>query len=377
MLQSLGKPETLSQKAETRSRNVLIPQWARWGLIFPLIMLNAWLLQLTFAYFHPLFSIFLAATLLSFVLDYPVMLLQRLRIKRVYAVGMVFLLLIMILVTLGVTLAPVLLQQLTELANRLPSWIDSGNRQLLSLRDWAQTEQLPETLTALLTSLANQLTAQVSGRLQVLTGQVVGIAFSTVDSVVNIVITIVLSIYLLLYGEKLWDGLFRWVPFELGPPVRQSIYQNFHNYFVGQVVVASVAGVALTLAFLVLQVPLGLLFGITIGLMTLVPFGGIVSIGIVSFLVSLQNFGLGVEVLFVSLLINQINDNVVVPRVLGNLTGLNPVWVLVSLLVGVKLGGVLGLLFAVPLSSFVKSMADNMRPADIESEHQGLMSSEG
>jgi predicted PurR-regulated permease PerM len=186
----------------------------------------------------------------------------------------------------------------------------------------------------------------------------------------------VLSIYLLLYGERLWDGIFRWFPTELGTQVRRSLYQNFHNYFVGQVVVAGVAGVALTLAFLLMKVPLGLLFGITIGLMTLVPFGGITSIAVVSFLVSLQNFGLGIEVLIVSLLINQINDNVVVPRVLGDLTGLNPVWVLVSLLLGVKLGGVLGLLLAVPLSSFVKTTADYFRPSDVESDQQDVLSSQ-
>jgi predicted PurR-regulated permease PerM len=364
----VSKPETMNSRSEPKPRNVLLPQWARWGLIFPLVVLNGWLLVTVSAYFHPLFSVFAAAILLSFVLDYPVALLRKLKIERPYAVGLVFLLVVMVVVTLGATLAPVLFQQLTELANRLPSWIESGNRQLIGFREWAKYQPFPDSVTELLTNASNQLTTQLSGelssRLQALTGQVLGIALSTVDSLLNIIITIVLSVYLLLYGEDLWDGLFRWFPERAGSRVRRSLYKNFHNYFVGQVVVAGVAGVALTLAFLVMKVPLGLLFGITIGLMTLVPFGGILSISVVSFLVGLQNFGLGLEVLGVSLLINQINDNFVVPRVLGGLTGLNPVWVFVSLLCGVKLGGVLGLLLAVPLSSFVKTMASDFRELD-------------
>lgn len=362
MLRSLSKPEAMGQKTEVKTRNLLLPLWARWGLVFPLIVLNCWLLLTVAAYFHPLFTIVTVATLLSFVLDYPVILLRKMGIYRPYAVGIVLLLLLMVLATVGITIAPVLLQQLTEFATRLPSWIDSGSRQLLTLRDWAEDQGFSETLTNLLTNLANQMTAELSSRLQALTGKIVSLAFNTLDSVVNIVVTFVLSIYLLLYGERLWDGLFRWIPSDWGTQVRQSLYQNFHNYFVGQVVVAGVMGGSLTLLFLVMKVPLGLLFGLTIGLMTLVPFGGITSILIVSFLISLQKFGLGVEVLAFSILINQIIDNVVVPRVLGDLTGLNPVCVFISLLSGVKLGGVLGLLLAVPLASFVKNLADTLRP---------------
>ena len=59
--------------------------------------------------------------------------------------------------------------------------------------------------------------------------------------------------------------------------------------------------------------------------------------------------------------IDQINSNIIAPRILGNLTGLNPVWVVISLLIGAKLGGVLGLLVAIPLASFIKDIADTWR----------------
>jgi predicted PurR-regulated permease PerM len=135
-----------------------------------------------------------------------------------------------------------------------------------------------------------------------------------------------------------------------------------------------VLGVTITLVFLALQVPLALLFGIGIGLFSLFPFGTGVGIAIVSLLVALQNFWLGVEVLGVAVAIDQINSNIIAPRILSNLTGLNPVWVVISLLLGAKLGGVLGLLIAIPIASFIKDITDSWRAGefnkieDIESE---------
>ncbi len=79
---------------------------------------------------------------------------------------------------------------------------------------------------------------------------------------------------------------------------------------------------------------------------------------------ALQNFWLGVEVAGIAVAIDQINSNFIAPRILGNLTGLNPVWVVVSLLIGAKLGGVLGLLIAIPLASFIKDIADSWRDGE-------------
>ena len=78
-------------------------------------------------------------------------------------------------------------------------------------------------------------------------------------------------------------------------------------------------------------------------------------------MVALQNFWLGVEVLGTAVAIDQVNSNFIAPRILGNLTGLNPVWVVISLLLGAKLGGLLGLLVAIPLASFIKGVTDEWR----------------
>jgi predicted PurR-regulated permease PerM len=63
----------------------------------------------------------------------------------------------------------------------------------------------------------------------------------------------------------------------------------------------------------------------------------------------------------VAVAIIQIVENVLGPRIVGELTGLNPVWMLISLDIGFKLNGVLGLLVAVPIAGFIKGTFDTIR----------------
>lgn len=101
---------------------------------------------------------------------------------------------------------------------------------------------------------------------------------------------------------------------------------------------------ALIFTFWVLQIPFGVLFGLAIGIASLIPFGEILSITSVSLLLAAQNIWLGVKVLLVAIVLSQINDTIVAPRSIGNITGLNPALLVVVLLIGGKFGGVLGLL---------------------------------
>ncbi|NJL45575.1 MAG: AI-2E family transporter [Leptolyngbyaceae cyanobacterium SM2_3_12] len=95
----------------------------------------------------------------------------------------------------------------------------------------------------------------------------------------------------------------------------------------------------------------------------LIPFGDTVGFVLVSLLVGCQNPWLGLEVLLVCLVIDQVTDNAIAPRLLGELVGLNPVWILLSLLLGAKLAGILGVFVAVPLAGTVKYVLDEVKAA--------------
>ena len=334
-----------------------LPRWITWGLALPILALNGWVALQIFAYFRSQLTIFLTATLLSFLLNYPVQWLSRFRLRRSLAILLVLLGSISVLGVLGVLLVPPLVAQINDLTGRLPSWLDSGMAQMNALQTWAVELNLPIDLASLATQLQTKLTTQ----LQSVSASVLGLLPDAIGSVVDLGLTIVLTFYLLLHGDRLWDGIFQWLPQEWNKHARPLVRQNFQNYFLGQITVALLMGTAMTTAFVLIRVPFGLLFGIAVGVMAIFPFGPALSITIISFLTALKSIWLGVRVVAVAAVIDQVVENAIAPQLIGGFVGLNPVWILVSLLLGTKIAGFLGLIVAVPVASSVKSIFEDLR----------------
>jgi hypothetical protein len=133
----------------------------------------------------------------------------------------------LVLLVLGITLIPILIEQINELGNRLPDWINSGTQQLDTFEAWANARRLPVNLNRWIV----QLEDQVANQLQTASGAVVGTLVSAIGSLLNVMLTLVLTFYLLLQGQQVWSGIFRYAPLTWGPRLRESLRQNFHNYF--------------------------------------------------------------------------------------------------------------------------------------------------
>ena len=331
-----------------------LPQWAIVGLAFPLIFLNGWLLYQLGTLLQPITSIVITASLVAFLLDYPIRLLEKQSVSRGWAIALVLLIALLSTTILTIFLGPLAWQQLNDFAERLPRWIEQAKAQVLLLSDQAIFQRSPVDLDQLTVQAANQL----SNALESATNQVINVTLSTIDSALNSLVTIVLSILLVLNGQQLWNGILNWFSEEWQTQIRGSLQTSFQGYFSGQAILALILAIAQSIAFELLEVPFGLLFGVVIGLVSIVPFGGTIAVLGVSTLLAFQNLWLGGKVLIVAFVLGQINDNLVAPRLIGGVTGLNPAIVFISLLIGAKFAGFLGLLLAVPITSFIKKIVD-------------------
>lgn len=342
-----------------------LPKWAIAGLAFPLICLNGWLLYQLGTLLQPTASIIITASLIAFLLDYPIGFLQKQGTPRGWAITLVLLGTLLLSGILVIFLGPLVWQQLNDFANRLPRWIEQANTQLLLFEHQSIFQNLPVDLD----QLTVQATSQLSRALKSATSQVINITLNTINSALNLLVTAVLSVLLVINGKQLWVGLLSWLPAEWRGRVQDALQPSFQSYFSGQATLALILAAAQSIAFMLLQVPFGLLFGMVIGLVSVIPFGGLVSVLLVSALLVFQDLWMGLEVLGVAFVLGQINDNVVAPRLIGGATGLNPAIVIVVLLIGAKFAGFLGLILAVPTASFIKKIADTLReppPAAME-----------
>jgi len=333
-----------------------LPRWLVWEIALPLTILNVWLLYKVFQTFQTLLTVLVAATLLSFLLNYLIEQLKDRGIKPGISIALILLLAAGLLGMLGFVLVPALLQQLGDLGNRLPDWLDSGSQQFQVLDAWLESKHIPLKMTALATQLAQMLPDEVAQ----LPDQVLEIILGIADRLLEVLITTVLTIYLLLHGDDFWSGLLRWLPGNIGSQTRLAFRDKFKNYFVGQATIALLMATSLTTVFFLLNIPYWLVFGIGIGLLALIPFGDLVGIFTAAIIVSFNSILNGVELVTVALLIDQIIDNAVAPKILGDLVGLNPVWIVVLLLIGSQLAGVLGLLLVVPLAGALKRIFEEV-----------------
>ncbi|PZO08926.1 MAG: AI-2E family transporter [Leptolyngbya foveolarum] len=343
-----------------------LPKWLVWEVAVPLTLFNVWLLLQGVHYFQHLLSVFVVATLLAFLLDYLVDAVERIAPNRGVSVAVI------VLMTLGVVglgvfaIAPILLDQVTDLATQLPNWLASGTKKLEVID--SEIDKLQASKNIDVSGLSVQLANLLPVELKLLPGQLLDFLMGFADKLLDVLLTAVLTLYLLLYGKSFWQGLFKWLPNNLGQQVSTALGSQFKSYFFGQAVVATIMGGTLSLIFLLLSVPFWLVFGLFIGLSVLFPFGDWLAMALVSLAVGTSDPWLGLDVLLACVVTDQIIDNVLTPRILGDAVGLNPVWVLISILVGIQTGGVLGAVVAVPLAATLKQIVDSFGVDDVKME---------
>ena len=339
--------------------------WQRliiYGLSGPIIALNLWLLSQVYHSFEHLITVLTVAAILAFLLNYPVRFFERAGITRAQAVIIVLLVSVMLLVFVGLTLVPLVIDQTNQLLLGIPVWLANIQERLGQLDNWARARRLALDLSGFSSRINANIESQLQGLAGQLAGQAVGLALGTLSGLFETVLVIVLAFYMLLYGDRLWQGLVNLLPPQIGLPLAASLRLNFHNFFLTQLLLGLFMFVTLTPTFLVLKVPFALLFALLIGAAELIPFiGATLGIGTVTLLVMFQNWWLAVQVALAAVFMQQIKDNVLAPRLMGSFTGLNPIWIFIALLMGAEIAGFLGAIVAVPIAGTIKSTIDALR----------------
>jgi predicted PurR-regulated permease PerM len=343
---------------------LVLPLWLQLSLALPLLTLNLWVLRQLLLPLAPFPALIVAAALIAFLLDLPTRWLSERGLPRALALLLVGGGGMALLVLSALWLLPRLVEQLGELIATLPAWLAEGETWLDQLEAWAAERGLPSELTDVSSALfarAGQLASQLSQRL-------LGILGATLGITVNTVIVVVLAVFLLLGGEQIVEGLARWLPEGVRSLVVSTLNRTFRGYFAGQVLLALILSGLQIVVFTLLGIPYGVLFAVTIGFTTLVPYASALTIVLVSVLLALQDPRTALEVLVAAISVGQVVDQVIQPRLMGSIVGLQPAWLLVALPVGARIGSLmgfgdlLGLLLAVPVASCIKTFFDAWRP---------------
>lgn len=180
---------------------------------------------------------------------------------------------------------------------------------------------------------------------------------TVVSSVATFLIALIFSIYLLLGKEKLMAQINQlmdvYLPEKLVSRLRYVggiADHSFHRYIVGQCTEAVVLGTLCMLGMLLLRFPYAVMIGCVVGVTALIPFvGAYIGAAVGAFMILTVSPIKAAGFLIYLVILQQMENNLIYPRVVGSSIGLPGIWVLAAITVGGRLGGVFGMLLSVPL----------------------------
>ena len=289
-----------------------------------------------------------------------------LKLKRPLCMALAFATLLIIVVLLLVLVIPELVSCIRVIAAGVPGVVADFTK-------WCEEQGiLPETIAdslaqidwkSRMTDIVKVLTAGVGSA----ANAIVNTVTSVVSGFVTFFMALIFSIYLLLGKEKLGrqlqkimerylrDGWNKKIRYVVG-----VVNDCFHRYIVGQCTEAVILGVLCMLGMLLIRLPYATMIGALIGFTALIPVAGAYIGAIVGAFMILTVSPVKALIFLVFIVIlQQLEGNLIYPKVVGSSLGLPALWVLAAVTVGGGVLGIPGMLLGVPLSAAVYRLIRN------------------
>jgi predicted PurR-regulated permease PerM len=298
-----------------------------------IIFTVVFLLLLWFLYFIKdlILQLFLALLIMA-ILNPLVSKLSDYKIPRAISVLLSYILFIAVVVAAIAGVAPPLIEQSTSFVNNLPKYLASLG------------------LTAY---LGEQAISNFVSQLGSVPGQVARFTVSLFSNVLSVITVLLFAFYMLLAREKLDDQL----SYLFGDARKKKIgslidrlEEQLGGWARGQLTLMILVGVSTYVGLRLLGIPFSLPLAILAGLLEIVPYIGPIISAIPAVIIG---FGIspliGIAVLALAFLVQQVENYVFVPKVMEKSVGVNPIITLLALTIGFRIAGVVGVIISVPV----------------------------
>lgn len=312
----------------------------------------------------------LLGCVIAYVVNIPMSLLERLwprrsprGLRRPVCLVLAFALVVLILTALTSMLLPELGRCIQVLVDKLP---DALNSATLQLRQMLENSSLPADASSSLQKALPDWNGMIGQGINlVLSGvggavgklaQAIGSLFS---AAVMVLVGLIFASYLLLGKERLAVQCKRLMKTYLprGVTTRalyvlDTVNDCFHSFIVGQCIEAVILGALCTVAMLLFRLPYASMIGVLIGFTALIPIAGAyIGAAVGAFMIFTVSPVQALVFIIVLVVVQQLEGNLIYPRVVGASIGLPGIWVLAAVTIGGGVLGVGGMLLGVPLAA--------------------------
>ena len=286
---------------------------------------------------------------------------KRARGFSVFAVYLIIVLIIFILVNV---ILPPLVVSITDLINHLPGYYMSIINTINNLPEDSFLNQI--NAQEMVAKIA-QIDLEKYLSLENITGYIKGV-ISVASGIFDVFVTIIISVYILIgkdgiikFCKKVGQSLLKEEKYDLIVKYINKTNSIFYNFISGQLIDAVIIGIVSTLAMIIMKVQYAALLGFLIGLFNLIPFFGAIIAVIIAIFITFCTGGLGqaIWLAIVIIILQQIDANIINPKILGDKLKISPILVIFSVTFIGAYWGVLGMFLAVPIASIIKILVND------------------
>ncbi len=321
-------------------------------------------------------SPFIVGAVIAFILNLPMNLFEKkifarfrgkiaAKLKRPISMILSLILVTAIIVLVFLTVIPQLTKTIGVLGAKIPAFLDDVIAWLeVMSKEYPQIQEEVAKLAEMKidwVQIGNSLLGFFTNGLGSVVTSTVSVAGTIIGGVAKGIISLIFSLYILSQKERLEDQGRRVLRAYLPERVRRKaehifslLYRNFSKFITGQCLEAVILGTLFVIAMTLFRMPYAVMIGVLIAFTALIPIvGAFIGCAVGTFLILIENPMQAFVFLIMFLVLQQLEGNLIYPRVVGNSVGLPSVWVLMAVSVGGSLFGVAGMLAFIPLLSTV------------------------
>lgn len=281
--------------------------------------------------------------------------------KRPVSMLLAIIVVFLIVVVVVATVVPQVSDTVTVLGNKIPAFLDNVVIELEALsKNYPELEEQVVALQNLeinWDSLMDSAVGFLKNGVGSMLTSTVTVAGNIIGGVVEIVIAFIFALYILSQKEKLADQGKRIVSAycseRMGAgvlKVMSLLHKNFSSFITGQCLEAVILGTMFVVAMSIFRMPYAFMVGVLIAFTALIPVvGAFIGCAVGAFLILIDNPIMALWFIVLFLVLQQVEGNLIYPKVVGNSVGLPSIWVLMAVSLGGSLFGVAGMLFFIPL----------------------------
>lgn len=292
---------------------------------------------------------------------------KRFKIPMKYTVHTILSILITYIIVIGfivwmiLFIFPEITKNLIDFVNYIPAaydsimeWVKYLQERFPSLNIEALSEPISDVLPNLVKEIQNIATNMIP--------TIYTFSMSIANWIIDLLITIIVSIYMIYDKKRLmrgcWRLIYAFLPQKHIPACQEILSECnrlFSSFVVGKFIDSTIIGILCFILMSIFRFPYALLISIIVGVTNMIPYfgpfiGAIPGIIIILFVSPLQSLGFA----FMILCLQQFDGLVLGPKILGDSTGMKPLWIIFAITIGGSIAGVVGMFLGVPVIAIIR-----------------------